>query len=96
MLAEGQPGQYSEREQPANPLPGSTLTEDDAFWLNETLDDGFFAGGGSDMMNIDTNAMLVQDYWLETPSDEGIDWAQWDVWIGNVDHTRPNVGAGPR
>jgi hypothetical protein len=47
------------------------------------------------MMNLDTDAILAQDYWLDTHNGGVIDWAQWDAWLGNVDPIRPNIGAGP-
>jgi hypothetical protein len=90
-LVEPQPQQCSA----ANPVQGSTWTGDDAFWLSEALDDGFFVGGAADVMNLDTDAILAQDYWLDTPNGEVIDWAQWDAWFGNLDPVRPNIGAGP-
>jgi hypothetical protein len=92
VLVEAQPQLYPVAKQPANPVLGSVRTEDDAFWLNNALDDGFFAGGAADMKNLDTNAILDQTNWLETPNGEGIDWVQWDVWFGNLDPMRPNIG----
>jgi hypothetical protein len=46
------------------------------------------------MMDLDTDAILAQDYWLDTRNEEAIDWAQWDAWLGNADPARPTVGAG--
>ena len=94
-LVEAQPQQYPVATQAANPVQGSIRTGDDAFWLSDALDDGFFAGGAADMMNLDTDAILAQDYWLDTPNGEVIDWAQWDAWLGNLDPIRPILGAGP-
>ena len=92
---EAQPQQYPVAKQPANFVQGSTRTRDDAFWLSDALDGGFFAGGAADMMNLDTDAILAQDYWLDTPNGAVIDWTQWDAWLGNLDPIRPNIGAGP-
>ena len=94
-LAEAQPQQHPVSKPPASPVSGSTRTVDDAFWLSNTLDDDFFTGGGADIMNIDSDTILAQDYWLDTPKGEVTDWAQWDAWLGNLDSKRPNVGAGP-
>lgn len=95
-LVEAQPQQHLEAKQPANPVQGNTRTGDDAFWLGDALDDGLFAGGATDMMNLDTDDILAQDYWLDTPDGEVIDWAQWDAWLGNnLNPIRSNTGAGP-
>jgi hypothetical protein len=89
------PQQYPLTKQPANSVQGSTRTGDDTFWLSDALDDGIFAGGAANMMSLDTDAILAQDYWLDSPNGEVIDWAQWDAWLSNLDPTRPNIGAGP-
>ena len=81
--------------QSANPAQGSTRTGDDAFWLKDALDDSFFTDGAADMMNLDADTILAQDYWVDTPNGEAIDWAQWDAWLGSLDRIRPNTGAGP-
>jgi len=94
-LTETQPQQYPIATQQVNPVQGSIRIGDDAFWLSEALDDGFLAGGPAEMMNLDTDAILAQDYWLDTPNGEVIDWAQWDTWFGNLDPIRPNISAGP-
>ena len=86
--------QYPVAKQPPNPVPRSTLTEDDAFWLSDALDDGIVAGGAADMMNLDMDAILAEDYWLETSNGDDIDWAQWDSWFGNLDPMRSNIGTG--
>lgn len=85
---EAQPQQY--------PV-GNTKGVNSAFWLGSdtTQDDFFFGGGGaSEMMNLDTDAILAQDYWLDNSNGETVDWAQWDTWLGASDSVRPNVGAG--
>ena len=56
-----------------------TWARDDAFWLNDALNPDFFAGGSNDMMNIDADAILAQDSWLDTPNGEAVDWAQWET-----------------
>lgn len=65
-------------------------TKDDNFWLNNGLDNFGETGG---MMDLDFEAVLAQDYWLDTPNGEGIDWAQWDALVTNVDTGRSNLGA---
>ncbi|KAL8704293.1 MAG: hypothetical protein Q9201_002547 [Fulgogasparrea decipioides] len=93
---QAQPQQHPLAKQSTNLVQGSTRTGDDAFWLSDALADGFFAGGAADMMNLDTDAILAQDYWLDTSNSEVIDWAQWDAWLSNPDSIRPNTGAGTR
>ena len=94
-LVEAGRQQYPVAKQPAYHVQGSTRTGDDAFWLSDAPDDGFLAGGAAGMMNLDMDVILAQDYWLNTPNGEVIDWAQWDAWLGNLDPKRPNIGAGP-
>lgn len=36
-------------------------------------------------MNMDTDFLLAQDYNLEDATDQSIDWAQWDSWLGEQD-----------
>lgn len=60
---------------PTRPILGSTRTEDDVSRFSDALDDGFVADETADMMNLDTNAILAQEYWLDTPKGEVIDWA---------------------
>lgn len=86
-VAGAQPQQYPAVKQPAYPVQRSIRTGDDAFWLSDALDADPSAGGAADMMNLDADAILAQDYWLGPV----IDWAQWDAWVGNLRH--PNIGA---
>lgn len=94
VLIEAQSQQHPMSKQFANPIQGGARTEDDAFWLSDALNDGFCADGSADMMNLDTDAMLAQDHWLDAPNGDAIDWAQLDAWLGNLDPGRPNTGAG--
>jgi hypothetical protein len=82
--------------QAANLVQGSTSNRsaDDAFWLSGALADSFSSDGAADMMNLDTDAILAQDCWLDTHNGEAMDWAQWDAWLGNLDPVRPNINAG--
>jgi Fungal specific transcription factor domain len=88
------PPQQQQYPQAANHIHGisSAWGADDAFWLDGSLDDTLFANGATDMMNLDTDAILAQDYWIDPPNGEAMDWAQWDAWLGNSDPMRPNVG----
>lgn len=36
-------------------------------------------------MNMDTDFLLAQDYSFEDATDQSIDWAQWDAWLGEQD-----------
>ena len=82
LLAEAPRQQHSVVSQPPNFFTGSTLTEDDAFWLNNTINDDFVVGGAIDITNSNMDANLVADYLLEESNGEGIDWAQWDACFG--------------
>lgn len=94
VLLEAQHHKHHVGEQLMNPVQAGTRTGDDAFWLNDTLGESFLTGGAADMMNLDTDAILAQGSWLDTPNNEVIDWAQWDAWLGDLDAVRPNVGTG--
>ena len=93
--AQAQSEQYPTTKQLVNCAQGSTLTGDDEFWLNDAQSAGSFDGRAADMMNLDTDAILAQGTWLDAPSNEVIDWAQWDAFLGNFDTTRPNIVPGP-
>ncbi|OBT64330.1 hypothetical protein VE03_06784 [Pseudogymnoascus sp. 23342-1-I1] len=80
-------------QQPANPVQSATRTGDDAFWLNDATNGNISACGPSDAMNLDSNDILAQDYWFDTPSGEVIDWQKWDAWLGNGDPVRPSFGS---
>ena len=82
LLAEAPRQQHSVVSQPPNFFTGSTLTEADAFWLNNTINDDFVVGGAIDITNSNMDANLVADYLLEESNGEGIDWAQWDACFG--------------
>ncbi|KFX98983.1 hypothetical protein V490_02004 [Pseudogymnoascus sp. VKM F-3557] len=79
--------------QPANAAQSSTRTGDDAFWLSDAVNGNTCACGSADAMNLDSIDILAQDYWLDTPNGEVIDWAQWDAWLGNSDPVRPTFGS---
>lgn len=94
-IAEAQPQQSSVAKPKKNPVQGSTRTWDDAFWLGDVPVDDHIANRASEMVNIDTDVMLAQDYWLDTADGETIDWAQWDAWLGNLNPMQTTFGAGP-
>ncbi|KAG8528367.1 uncharacterized protein KY384_007285 [Bacidia gigantensis] len=71
--------------------PNSGL--DDAYWLSDGMNNDLFNGGASDPMNLDSDAILAQASWTDTPNSEVIDWGQWDSWFGSLD-PRPNAGVG--
>jgi hypothetical protein len=65
--------------QPQVTPQGHTRTGDDAFWLSDTLE----GDGAVNMMELDIDGILSQDYWLDNLSGEVIDWEQWDSWLSN-------------
>ena len=69
-------------------------SESEPFWLTSGLDDSLYGTSG-DMMNMDAELMLAQDYSFEDRTDQGIDWAQWDAWLGeqNVAHADDSVAS---
>jgi hypothetical protein len=85
---------FSAAKQPVHPVQGSAPGGDDAFWLGSAANSNFTSGAAPDMMDVDVNAILEQDYWLGTPGGEVIDWVQWDAWFGSADFARPNNGGG--
>jgi hypothetical protein len=94
-LAEAPPQFFSVAKRPAYPVQRNAQTEDDAFWLSDALDDRLFAGDAVDGMDLDMDAILTQNHWLDVPNGEAIDWAQLDTWLGNLDPTSLNVGTAP-
>lgn len=65
--------------QPQNTLQGHKQTGDDAFWLNDALE----GAGAVNMIELDIEGTLSQDYWLDNLGGEVIDWEQWDAWLSN-------------
>lgn len=59
-------------------------SESEPFWLTDGLDDSLY-GTSRDIMNMDTDFLLAQDYSFEDATDQSIDWAQWDAWLGEQD-----------
>lgn len=79
--------------QPVNLAQSSARTGDDAFWLNGAANGDICASGSADLMNLDSNDILAQDYWFDTPNGEVIDWEKWDTWLGKNDPVRPSFGS---
>ena len=94
VLIEARPSPNPTVSQPiSEPVQAKMQTSDDAFWLEGGfLDDSVPAG---DSMNIDTDSILAQGYWQNTPDDESIDWAQWDAMLGQLDTVHSDAGTGP-
>lgn len=57
--------------------------DSDAFWSISGLDFAVYESSG-DMMNIDTDSVLLQDYGFEDPTGHSISWTQWDAWLGEL------------
>lgn len=85
---EAQPQQYSIVEQAVNPIQETTRIGDGWLWLNEAREDSFVAGGEVDTMDLDADAIMTQDHWLDTSNGGPIDWEQWDAWLGNANPVR--------
>ncbi|KFZ11464.1 hypothetical protein V501_04749 [Pseudogymnoascus sp. VKM F-4519 (FW-2642)] len=90
---EAQAQQNPTATQAANTVQSGARTGDDAFWLNDAANGDTCACGSADPMNLDSNNILAQDYWFDTPSGEVIDWAKWDTWLGNNDPVRPSFAS---
>ncbi|KAL3417241.1 hypothetical protein PVAG01_11241 [Phlyctema vagabunda] len=81
-------------KRPSNPIQRDALAGDDAFWLNESLQGSVLPDSAAEMMNMDTEDFLAQDYLFDTPDGEVIDWVQWDSWLGNIDPACSNIRPG--
>jgi Fungal specific transcription factor domain len=75
--------QAGDEAQPQITPQGPLRTGDDSFWLNDALE----GAGAVNMMELDIDGIMSQDYWLDNLGGEVIDWEQWDVWLshGNPD-----------
>ncbi|KAI9891748.1 MAG: hypothetical protein M1814_002498 [Vezdaea aestivalis] len=78
------------------PMHGSTWTADDIFWLKDTTDHQFGAGGSTDQFDIDPDTVLAQGEWLMRPDSDFIDWERWDAWLGNGEPARMTASGGKR
>jgi len=63
------------------PPPYTGATEGDSFWSLNGLDDSQ-ASSLNDMMNLDTDFMLAQDYNMDGNTAQPNTWEQWDTWLG--------------
>ena len=88
-------GDFNTNEPQQNPSYFVTglnqASEGEAFWLNGGLDDSLY-GMSRDIMNMDTDFMLAQDF--EDATDQSIDWTQWDAWLGEQNVARADKSAG--
>lgn len=75
------------------PQGGNTSTGDDAFWLGSHTGRDIVSKnvGVPDLMNLDTEAILAQEFSIDTLNNDVINWEQWDVWLG----AGSSIGAGP-
>ncbi|EXJ56356.1 uncharacterized protein A1O5_12623 [Cladophialophora psammophila CBS 110553] len=78
-----------------NSFPGSIRTEDDAFWLTAAPNEGFPTDGAADMTSLYTDAILAQDYSLNVPNEDAMDWERWDTWFGHLDPLHPKIVPRP-
>lgn len=72
---------------------GRIRPKDDTFWLNN-LDSDFSTSQATDRMGIDTDEHINQDHWLYTPDGEVFDWAQLELWPGDIDRVYPDPDLG--
>ncbi|KAL9596225.1 MAG: hypothetical protein Q9219_005936 [cf. Caloplaca sp. 3 TL-2023] len=73
----------------ADPLSQTgTWTGDDAFWLEDSINNDFARSGVNGLMGFDVDCIMAQDTWPGNSDGEEIDWAQWDSWLGDFNPTR--------
>jgi len=85
--------QPSQTTDPISGAATNTGTGEDNFWFSDALGEDYLTAGAGDMMELDTDTMLAQDYWVDTPNGEDIDWNQWDTWFGTT--LGATKGGGP-
>ncbi|KAG0649220.1 Transcription factor vrtR1 [Hyphodiscus hymeniophilus] len=61
-------------------------TESDIFWYGL---DNSQVGNPNDVMELDLDFMLAQDYSAEDPATQAITWEQWDAWLADSNVVRP-------
>ena len=72
---------------PSLTQPGGA-SEGDPFWFIKGFDDSQ-VGNLDDVMNMDPDFMLAQDYSVEDNGTQPITWEQWDAWLANSNVIRP-------
>lgn len=60
----------------------------DSFWFNNGFDDSHFSTM-NDIMEIDPDFMLAQDYTMGDNTDQTVTWEQWDAWLANSNMLPP-------
>lgn len=64
------------------PMQSIVNVEDDPFWFINGFDHNQ-TNNVVDMMDVDAELMLSQDFSMEESSANTINWAQWDAWLAN-------------
>ena len=67
-------------------------SENNPFWLTSGLEDGLY-GPSDDIMVMDTDFMMAQDYGLEDVNGQSISWTQWDALLSEATAAHANGGA---
>ncbi|MCJ1401443.1 hypothetical protein MMC11_004656 [Xylographa trunciseda] len=80
--------QQNTTSQPPSPIQPGGATEDDPFWFINGFDDSQ-VGNLDNVMNIDLDFMLAQDYGMANDDTQPITWEQWDAWLANSNVMRP-------
>ncbi|MCJ1472458.1 hypothetical protein MMC13_001106 [Lambiella insularis] len=74
--------------QSANLPPTGGATEGGSFWLINGFDDGA-VGDLNDVMDMDLDFMMAQDYSADDNNTQAITWEQWDAWLADSNKLRP-------
>ena len=67
-------------------------TESDPFWFINGFGDSQ-VGNSDDVMNMDPDFMLAQDYSVKDNATPAITWEQWDAWLADSNVIRPRSSA---
>ena len=80
--------QQSTTSHPPSLTQTGSATEGDPFWFINGFDDSQ-VGNLDDVMDMDPDFMLAQDYNLEDNANQTINWEQWDAWLADSNLKRP-------
>ena len=80
--------QQSTTSNPPSLTQTGGATEGDPFWFINGFDNSQ-VGNTNDVMNMDLNFMLAQDYSVEDNAAQNITWEQWDAWLADSNVMRP-------
>lgn len=80
--------QQSATSHPPSLTPAGAATEGDPFWFLNGFDNGQ-GGDTNDVMNMDMDFMLAQDYNTVDNATQPITWEQWDAWLADSNVMRP-------